>query len=496
QDKEEDGSLTAREPRVELCQTLSELGGGSGGDNLPSFEICPSSSNGESVCNSVLNLETGAFTASCGVVACSGVSCPSTVVNTVVVDEADCYNSEKGSIGIVTVDGESKCGCSADASGDFTACPSPANGRATCVSTDSDFLGMAYSHKEKVECGVTCDEDYFLTPGGSCTKLNKRAPAGPSGLFNGGGAGKVGPSVSWHPAPQATKVGPSASHHHSSAHHHSSHPGSPASSSPASPTSHHPHHAHTPTYPTASPIASSATTSTYSYHHHHPSHSEESSHPSSHPSSRPSWETRTGAPGGAHHTSMAIKVGPSSSASAPASSWTGHHGHHASQYHHHHHSFASSGSESAHHHHPSSRPSWETRTAGPGKVGPSATTTATGVFRSAGPGKVGPSAAFTAGAGKVGPSQVARRAAEEFVFTDVCAQDERSCPAGAFGDFTCVRLDDVTECGGCNSTGDAKNCLEIEGASSVACLRGGCVVRACQTGFVQTSEGTCEPKSA
>ncbi|GAA5959442.1 hypothetical protein JCM21900_003757 [Sporobolomyces salmonicolor] len=507
--------------KVTLSSGEVETHCGCPSDNLPSFEICPSSSNGESVCNSVLNLETGAFTASCGVVACSGASCPSTVVNTVVIDETDCYTGDKGSIGIITVDGESRCGCSAGPSGDFTACPSPANGRATCVSTDSDFLGMAYSHKEKAECGVTCDEDYFLTPGGSCTKLNKRAPVGPSGLFNGGGPGKVGPSASWHPVPQPTKLGPSASHHPSSAHHHSSHPGSPAWSAPASPTLHHPHLAHTPTYPTASPVASSATTSAYSYHHHHPSHSEESSHPSS----RPSWETRTGGPGGGHHTSMAIKVGPSSSVSAPASSWTGHHGHHASQYHHHHpssrpswetrtastesahhHHHPSSrpswethtaSTESAHHHHhPSSRPSWESRTAGPVKVGPSATTTATAVFRSAGPGKVGPSAAFGAGVGKVGPSQVARRAAEEFVFADVCAQDERSCPAGAFGDFSCVRLDDVTECGGCNSTGDAKNCLEIEGASSVACLRGGCVVRACQTGFVQTSEGTCEPKSA
>lgn len=41
---------------------------------------------------------------------------------------------------------------------DFSACPSPVNGRATCVSVDSDFLGMAYSHNEKVECGVACDD--------------------------------------------------------------------------------------------------------------------------------------------------------------------------------------------------------------------------------------------------------------------------------------------------------------------------------------------------
>lgn len=37
--------------------------------------------------------------------------CPTTVINSVVVDQDDCFNSEKGAIGIVTVDGESKCGC-------------------------------------------------------------------------------------------------------------------------------------------------------------------------------------------------------------------------------------------------------------------------------------------------------------------------------------------------------------------------------------------------
>ena len=93
------------------------------------------------------------------------------------------------------------------------------------------------------------------------------------------------------------------------------------------------------------------------------------------------------------------------------------------------------------------------------------------------------------------PSQLARRTNEEFVFSDLCAQDERTCAVGSYGDFSCVRLDDVTECGGCNTSGDAVNCLEIVGASSVSCLRGGCVVRSCQTGFVQTSEGTCEPKA-
>lgn len=41
-------------------------------DNLPSFEACPSVDGNESVCNSVLDLETGAFTASCGAIACVG----------------------------------------------------------------------------------------------------------------------------------------------------------------------------------------------------------------------------------------------------------------------------------------------------------------------------------------------------------------------------------------------------------------------------------------
>lgn len=58
-------------------------------------------------------------------------------------------------------------------------------------------------------------------------------------------------------------------------------------------------------------------------------------------------------------------------------------------------------------------------------------------FSTTGPIKVGPSASFTGtGPIKVGPSQIARRAVEEIVFQEVCAQDERSCPAGQFGDFS------------------------------------------------------------
>ncbi|GAA5896568.1 hypothetical protein JCM6882_005730 [Rhodosporidiobolus microsporus] len=390
--------------QVKLANGNVELHCGCPTDGLDNFEVCPSTGSGEAVCNSVLDLESGSFTASCGTVACSGGDCPSTVVNTVVVDEDDCYNSEKGSIGITVVDGEAKCSCASEAlAGEFTACASPANGRATCRSIDADFLGVSVEHQEKVSCGVVCDEGFFLTPGGSCISLAKREVVGPSGSFNGGGPGKVGPSKSWYPATKTPiKVGPSPT---TKTHGHHSHT-KPHGEKPT--TSPHPHHAKPPTSPTPG-----TTTTSYSYKHHHHTHK-----PSHHPSSsRADWQHPP--------TSIPIKVVPT-------------------------------------------------------------TTTSGGFSHSRGPIKVIPTP---------GPSQAVRRAAPEFVFTDVCAQDERTCPAGDFNDFSCVRLDDVTECGGCNSTGEAKNCLEITGASSVACLRGGCVVRSCQTGFVQTSEGTCEPKA-
>ncbi|GAA6003299.1 hypothetical protein JCM10207_001850 [Rhodosporidiobolus poonsookiae] len=380
---------------VQMDNGEIEIHCGCTSDNFTDFELCPSG-NGISVCNAVYNAETAAFTAACGVAPCVNGDCPTTVVNTESIDEDECYNSEKGSIGITVVDGVSQCACFAEAVDDFTACAAPANGRATCRSVDSDFLGAESESSPKIECGVVCDEGFFLTPGGSCVNFaahEKRAVFGPSGAFPG--PGKVGPSKSWVPATKTPiKVGPS-------------------------PTT-RPHGSHTPEKPT--------TTSRHPHNAHTTS-----------PSTRPSWHTTTGP----------IKVVPTTKP------------HGASQHHHHHTSHT--------------RPSWETTT-GPIKVGPS------------------PSATYP-GPGKVGPSQRARRAAEEFVFTDVCAQDERTCAAGDFGDFTCVRLDDITECGGCNSTGDAKNCLAITGASSVACLRGGCVVRSCQTGYIQTSEGTCELKA-
>ncbi|ORY75342.1 hypothetical protein BCR35DRAFT_306322 [Leucosporidium creatinivorum] len=359
--------------RVTLSNGEVETHCGCPSDNLPSFEACPSSDNGESVCNSVLDLESGAFTASCGVIACQGTECPSTVVNTVVVDETDCSASDKGAIGISNVDGEEKCACSADA-GEFTACPTPENGRASCVATDSDFLGMAYTHKETVKCGVVCDDGFFLSPGGSCVKLAKR-------VFH---------------SPGPIKVGPSASKSHSKSH----------STSPTQRRPHTPTHTHT------------------------------------------------------RHSTPGVFTTSSRSTNPPSATTTSTKKHH--------------GSSKKHHHHKST----------------------TDTFSTTGPIKVGPSASFTGtGPIKVGPSQIARRAVEEIVFQEVCAQDERSCPAGEFGDFSCVRLDDVTECGGCNSLGDAVSCLDMPGVASAACLRGGCVVRACQTGYVQTSEGTCSPKA-
>ncbi|GAA6016962.1 hypothetical protein JCM11491_006926 [Sporobolomyces phaffii] len=444
--------------RVTLANGEIETHCGCPSDNLPEFTPCEVSAHGESVCNSVLNLDTGSFAASCGVVSCSGSDCPTTVVNSVVVDQDDCYNSEKGAIGIVTVDGESKCGCASDSvPSEFAACAAPANGRATCVSVDSDFLGMSYSHKEKVECGVVCDDEHFLTPGGSCTKLAKRE-------FNSHSAG---------PSHSGT-AGPSG--------------GSPTT------VPHHPHNAHTTTYgPNEPSYAPSATTTSYSYKHHHPSHVHSGGSPS--PSSRPPFQDRpSSAPGGSHGgpSSHPIKAGPSSSPSSGShgshhGSHSGSHGGNGDNYHHHHTSMG--------HHHPSSRPSFEHRpstTEHGGSSGPSPTSAPGGgeFPHSSVPNKAGPSKSF-GGPGKVGPSQVARRAVEEIVFSDVCAQDERTCPTGSFGDFSCVRLDDVTECGGCNTTNDAKNCLEIEGASSVACLRTGCVVRSCQPGYKQL-ENSCE----
>ncbi|GAA5865839.1 hypothetical protein JCM8547_005729 [Rhodosporidiobolus lusitaniae] len=436
--------------QVTLSSGEVELHCGCPSDNLENFEVCPGSAAGQAVCNSVLNLESGAFTATCGTVTCSGAECQSAVTNEVVIDQDECYNSEKGAVGIAVIDGEAKCGCASDAlGGEFTACASPANGHATCREVDSDFLGVSYAHEEKVSCAVVCDEGYFLTPGGSCVTLAKRAVAGPSGAFHTGGPGKVGPSASWTPSATPIKVGPSASSHWNW---HSSRP----TESPST-TSRHPHAAHT-----TSGSGSTTTTTSYSYkHHHHHTSSEHGSSSRSHDN----WR------------STPIKVGPSATP-------TGHHGHHHTSAGHHH---SLSGH---HHHHSSTHDSWKST---PIKVGPSPTTSAT-FTRSRGPGKVGPSAVFTEGPGKVGPSQRARRAAEEFVFSDVCAQDERTCPSGDFGDFTCVRLDDVTECGGCNANGEATNCLEIDGASSVACLRGGCVVRSCQTGFAQTAEGACEKR--
>ncbi|GAA5992454.1 hypothetical protein JCM11641_002234 [Rhodosporidiobolus odoratus] len=489
-----------------MCGGASELGGrigvgqlkqadgsveyhcGCPSDGLAEFELCPSSATGEAACTSVYDYNTKQFSAACSVVTCSGDDCPSTVVNTAEVDQDECYNSEKGAIGITTVDGEAKCSCSTEAEDDFTACPSPANGHAVCRTVDSDYITTAPGHSEAASCAVECDEGFFLTPGGSCVNFAKRAVAGPSGSYHTAGPGKVGPSASWSPSKTPVKVGPSATSGPSSRPNwHSSHPGSayPGSAYPTAPVAHNPHAAHPPSYNTEPVATTTTTTYSYKHHHHHPTDT-----PSAGSSSRPNWRSSSAGP---------IKVGGSSTPAygAPSSYPVGHgsNPYGGSSYPHHHHS-------SAPRHHPSSRPSWTSHSSGPVKVpSPEATTSPEGGFtRSRGPGKVGPSAAYTptAGPGYVAlpaPSQYARRAAEEFVFSDACAQDERTCPAGELGDFSCVRLDDVTECGGCNATGEASNCLEIKGAASVACLRGGCVVRSCQTGYVQTSEGACEAKA-
>ncbi|KAK4704900.1 hypothetical protein P7C70_g1308, partial [Phenoliferia sp. Uapishka_3] len=377
-------------------------------DNLPAFDACPTSSAGESVCNSVLNLDTGAFTASCSIVACQGSECPTTVVNTVIVDDEDCFTSGKGALGYVTIDGESKCACSAE-SAEFVSCKAPENGRAACVAVDADFLGLSYSREESVTCGAVCDEGFTLV-GGECSSLTKRAPfapfpySGPSQIHKPSGASKshgASPTHGGH-GPSHTPGG-HGSHHGSHGH------GVSKSHGPSSK-----HHGASPTP---------------SVHHH---------------------SRRYTGPSKAHGPSASIP----GETPLPYSSRAG-----VSQHHHH------------HHHTSFVAPSEAT------KVGPS---------KSSGP------------SSSPGASQVARmpRSIEEFVFSnDVCASDERSCATGGMGDFSCVRLDDVTECGGCHSTGDAVDCLAGAGIQSAVCLQGGCVVRACVPGFVQTSEGTCTPKA-
>lgn len=609
--------------KVTLANGDVEVHCGCPSDNLADFEACPSSAAGESVCNSVYDMSTGEFSASCGVIACSGADCLNTIVNEVVTHEDECFNSDRGSIGIATVNGEASCGCSSEVdAADFTACAAPANGKATCTTTDPDFLGAAYDHAVQVECGVVCDEGYVLAPGGACTKVVKRdmMPIGaPAPINYASTSAHNGGSSSWH-----------------------------YGSSTAAPTttSYHPHQAHT----TSGAGSSSATTTSYSYKYHH-GHSSSSSwvapsgtqvpwvsrtspsagggHSSSSSASWMSYSTMPAPPtsSGVNHNAHPTTTGDASSSSTmmPTTTsysynqWNGHssNSHHnggsasasasmmhwahynkrdavptaapAYVYKQHnarapanHHRRSSSGSPSAsipwgHHDSPSHSGSWMPSSSGgyggsssmmmptttPGGSNHYAHTTTTapaeetttsysykyhhhqsssspsganGGSSSSGMASsssmmnwvpapsMGPSgsnhnahnpsdsssstmmgsttttgAATTTTTGNMwygsttatpGPSQrAARRAADEFVFSDVCAQDERTCPGD---DIMCVRLDDVTQCGGCHATGDAVNCLEIPGASSVSCLRGGCVVRSCQTGYFQTAEGRCE----
>ncbi|GJN88826.1 hypothetical protein Rhopal_001797-T1 [Rhodotorula paludigena] len=442
-------------------------------DNLAEFELCPSSGAGQAVCNSSLDLHSNVFTAACGVETCAGDDCATTVVNKVVVDEDECFNSEKGATGIVTVNGEAKCGCASDDADAFSPCHAPANGRSLCVATDSDFLGSSAEDSTSVACQVVCDDGFFLTPGGQCTKLAKRDFASSTGPI------KVGPSPT-------TK--PHHGGHHTPGHHGGHHtPGHHGSKTHephgTTPTSRHPHQAHTTPSHGGEETPSHSREPWASYTSNYP-HGPGKVGPS--PSSMPHGsKTKSPYHPTSHHPHAAH---PTSGATTTTSYSYKHHHHHPS-------SVPHGGSETSHTMGPSQRVSSARHhghhTTGPIKVGPHPTTT---------PG-TGPSHDTTPGTGPshtspgVGPSQRARRAAEEFVFSDACAQDERTCPAGSYGDFSCVRLDDVTECGGCHSTSDARNCLEIEGASSVSCLRGGCVVRSCQTGYVQTSEGTCERKA-
>lgn len=661
-------------------------------DNLADFEACPSSAAGESVCNSVYDMSTGEFSASCGVIACSGAcvilffarapitfrktnedtthsDCLNTIVNEVVTHEDECFNSDRGSIGIATVNGEASCGCSSVRFWPHACCTGticPANpiactGGRRCrlyrLRGAGQRQGDLHHHRPRLprrrvrprrpgrvrrrlrrgESSLFASspawpterptrfhrvQGYVLAPGGACTKVVKRdmMPIGaPAPINYASTSAHNGGSSSWH-----------------------------YGSSTAAPTttSYHPHQAHT----TSGAGSSSATTTSYSYKYHH-GHSSSSSwvapsgtqvpwvsrtspsagggHSSSSSASWMSYSTMPAPPtsSGVNHNAHPTTTGDASSSSTmmPTTTsysynqWNGHssNSHHnggsasasasmmhwahynkrdavptaapAYVYKQHnarapanHHRRSSSGSPSAsipwgHHDSPSHSGSWMPSSSGgyggsssmmmptttPGGSNHYAHTTTTapaeetttsysykyhhhqsssspsganGGSSSSGMASsssmmnwvpapsMGPSgsnhnahnpsdsssstmmgsttttgAATTTTTGNMwygsttatpGPSQrAARRAADEFVFSDVCAQDERTCPGD---DIMCVRLDDVTQCGGCHATGDAVNCLEIPGASSVSCLRGGCVVRSCQTGYFQTAEGRCE----
>ncbi|GAA5883898.1 hypothetical protein JCM3774_003911 [Rhodotorula dairenensis] len=602
--------------KVTLANGEVEVHCGCPSDNLADFEACPSSAAGESVCNSVYDMSSGEFSAS---------DCLDTIVNEVVVHGDECFNSERGSIGVATVDGAASCACSSEVdAADFTACAAPVNGKATCTTTDPDFLGASYDHAVQVACGVACNEGYTLTPAGTCTKVVKRdmgsfeapvvAAASSSGTPHPWAhrSSSWGPAVptttTWHPhqahttsgASSATTTSYSYKYHHghksmgsSSSWAHS------ASNSWAAPTGTHVpwvsrhetpggnNHNSQPTttpgmnggvssswmsystmpappsssgvnhnaHPTTSNGAAPTTTS-YSYNQHNGHSSKTGGGSASASASMVHWAHKrdaipTGpayvykqhnarAPANHHRRSSSSGVAPSSSgyyngggSSMPPMMPTttpggsNHYAHttpdssaststsYSYKYHHHHQS-SDSGSSST-------GSSWSSPSASHGassssmmnwvpapSMGPSGsnhnahnpsssapnggdstttTTTPAAATTTTAPWYGSTTSQHGSASATPGPSQRARRAADEFVFSDVCAQDERTCPGD---DIMCVRLDDVTQCGGCHATGDAVNCLEIEGASSVSCLRGGCVVRSCQTGYFQTAEGRCE----
>ncbi|GAA6021347.1 hypothetical protein JCM8202_003581 [Rhodotorula sphaerocarpa] len=615
--------------KVTLANGDVEVHCGCPSDNLADFEACPSSTKGESVCNSVYDMASGQFSAS---------DCLGTIVNEVVTHADEC--ADRGAIGISTVDGESKCACSSEVDAeDFSACVAPANGKATCTTTDPDFLGASNDHTVQVECGVVCDQGFTLTPAGTCTSIAKRncnggscdngnpapmpnMPMGPGPVQMGSSsrAHPMGSSTqgnampTWHPhqahpttggaMPTTTSYSYKYHHGHSSMGHggngagyHTSGVWMGASSSmPAGnggmwngPSMSHgnswgamptttPVGSNHAAHPTTTPgMMAPASSSPYSYKHHNGHSTMGSGSPSSSslrvtyasqpaayvaavaaPSNMASthWAHKRNCNGdscnngnpapmpnmpmgpGPVHYGSSSRAGPSQSmwhggSSMPANNgnamptWHPHQAHPTSggpmaaptttttsysyKYHHHQNSMAAQASSSSassmgmawqpmpsmgpsgsnHNAHP-----WNGASSSPMMGAASPSTTAPSMRPHYGSTTAAPSmrphyGSTTAGAmATPGPSQRAmRRSSDEYVFSDdVCAQDERTCP----GDIMCVRLDDVTECGGCHATGDAVNCLEIPGASSVSCLRGGCVVRSCQTGYFQTAEGRCE----
>jgi len=72
-----------------------------------------------------------------------------------------------------------------------------------------------------------------------------------------------------------------------------------------------------------------------------------------------------------------------------------------------------------------------------------------------------------------------------------CQNSETSCPiVSVNGGYECLDLEcEVASCGGCVSKGEGENCLLIEGADGVGCLKGQCVVLSLKEGYTSGPNG-------